>query len=210
MFVFLLYECVYTFFTFFYSCYQSSFCNKYWSRARSMEKMNCTLVKSLPLKSTMFSIARTSLNSPPSSSQISNFVLKLLRWRHRYQSSHVNSPSSWFWNFVLNAGSMTSHPLLSAYSLYESLEGMFSARLVSKNYSPNSVLSKDLPVCVIGLRSRMYWHGIAAAAAAASAFPGGRNLPASQRHRFSEARWKVWPSCQRCSNLVNLTRDIPR
>ena len=38
----------------------------------------------------------------------------------------------------------------------ESVRGMFSARPASKNCSPDSVLSKDLSVRVIGLSSRMY------------------------------------------------------
>ena len=62
-----------------------------------------------------------------------------------------------------------------------------------------------LSFSVIGLCSRMYWHGIAAAAAAA-AFRGGRVLPASWRQRFPDARWKVWPSFQRCATM---NRNFP-
>ena len=62
-----------------------------------------------------------------------------------------------------------------------------------------------LSFSVVGLCSRMYWHGIAAAAAAA-AFRGGRVLPASWRQRFPDARWKVWPSFQRCATM---NRNFP-
>ena len=64
-----------------------------------------------------FRIARISLNSPSSSLQISNFVLKLPRQRQCYQSSYVNSPSSSFWNFVLNTGSIIFQCVALASSL---------------------------------------------------------------------------------------------
>ena len=69
----------------------------------------------------------------------------------------------------------------------EGFKGMFSSRLASKNCHPNSVLSKG-----VGLCPQMYWHRIAAAAAAAAAaFRRGRDLPASWRQRFPDARLKI-------------------
>ena len=64
--------------------------------------------------------------------------------------------SSWFWNVLLNTGSMT-HLNALLWPLFfhvhhgvepdiledESVKGVFSARLSSRNCSPNSVLSKD-------------------------------------------------------------------
>ena len=59
-----------------------------------------------------------------------------------------------------------------------SFKGIPLAFLASWNYSPNSVLFRDLSLHANGLCSRMYWHRIAAAAAAAAAaFRGGRGFP---------------------------------
>ena len=58
-----------------------------------------------------------------------------------------------------------------------------------------------LSLSVIQFCSRMYWHGIAAsAAAAAAAFRGG----------LARCTLEDSSSFQRCSNLVNHTRDFPR
>ena len=79
----------------------------------------------------------------------------------------------------------------------ESFKWLFSARLASKNCGPNSVFSKDLLFIVIGLCPRMSWRRIAPAAAGRRCcFSRTPGLPASWRRRFSEARWKVWPSFQ--------------
>ena len=94
----------------------------------------------------------------------------------------------------LNSTTLHSMPPLPLFDF----KRMFSALLASRNCIPDSVLSKDLSVCVIGLCSRMHWHRIAAAAAAAAAaFWGGRGFPAAWRQRFPHARQKIWPSFQR-------------
>ena len=53
------------------------------------------------------------------------------------------------------------------------------------------------------------WKIVAAvAAAAAAAFEEARIFPLLWRQRFPDAHLKIWPSFQRCSNLVNHTRDV--
>ena len=102
---------------------------------------------------------------------------------------------------VHNTGSITSQYVAFASSLcaYHGVEAsvlenerfdlMSSPRMSFRNHRPNSVLLKDLSLYVIGLRSRMYWQRIAAAATAA--FWGGQNLPASWRQQFPDARLKI-------------------
>ena len=60
------------------------------------------------------------VNFPSSFLQVSNLVLNLLRWRQCYQSSHVNSPSIWCWDFLLNIWSMTFQCVTLASSLSHS------------------------------------------------------------------------------------------
>ena len=119
------------------------------------------------------------------------------------KSSHVVSLSNYFWEFVhssvLNTGSITSQYVASSlWRLswcrsrhtwrWESRVLSFP-RLSSSNFSPNSVLLKALFFSVVGLCSRMYWHRIAAAAAAA--FREGQVLTASWRHKFPDARLRI-------------------
>ena len=94
----------------------------------------------------------------------------------------------------------------------ESINGVSSARLSSRNCGPNSVLSMDFSLYTNGLLSRMQSMKDCCCCCRCRhcCFRGGRDFPALWRQRFPDACQKVCPSFQRCSNLANLTRDIPR
>ena len=71
-----------------------------------------------------------------------------------------------------------------------------------------SPLWGDLSFCVNGLWRRMYWRGIAAAAAAA--FRGDRGYRYRGGNGFPMHAWRFNLRFNICSNLVDLARDLPR
>ena len=149
-------------------------------------------------------IARMYLNSPISSSQISNLVLKLPRQRQWSQSSSVNSFASWFWNLPFNTGNKTSQCIAPSASR--------SSWSWCRTICPNSVLFGDLFLSENGLYFPMYWRRIAAAAAAAAAAAsrGGRGFPYRGGNGFPMHAWRFNPSFRHYPNLVSFARDSPR
>ena len=196
---------------------------EYEFRAGSMIQMKCTLVRNLPLNSSIL-VEKSSrlkvfgLHEPRSILHLHLCRFQTLFWNF-YGKSNATNPHTWillpvdFGTFFSILEVWYSNALLSLllFDIHHGVEvdiledgsfkGMFSALPASRNCIPDSVLSKDLSVCVIGLRSRMYWHRIAAAAAAAAAAFWGRGegggFPAAWRQRFPDARQKAWPSFQR-------------
>ena len=171
-------------------------------RAGSMIQMKCTLVRNLPLNSSIL-VEKSSrlkvfgLHEPRSILHLHLCRFQTLSWNF-YGKSNATNPHTWillpvdFGTFFSILEVWYSNALLSLllFHIHHGVEvdiledgcfkGMFSALPASRNCIPDSVLSKDLSVCVIGLRSRMYWHRIAAAAAAAAAaFWGGRGFSRS-------------------------------
>ena len=72
-----------------------------------------------------------------------------------------------------------------------SVEGMFSARLASRNCSPNSVLFGDLFLYVNGLVLECIDIGLLLPPLPPLLLFEEAGFPASGRHRFPEARKKV-------------------
>ena len=140
----------------------------------------------------MSRIARILLNIPSSSLQISSLVLDLWRWRQCNQSSNMNSflvnfgifflrlevrhlpmrmkpPKNLLLKWVCEHFFNVRHGVEPYVLEDDSVNRVSSARLSSRYWSPNSVLSKDFFLYINGLRSRMYRWRIAAAVAAAAA-----------------------------------------
>ena len=224
-------DCMISFFTFFFFCHQSSFCNRILiSCLNHMRQQSvCTPFLCIHTRLSLLLCDESSRNSSVSKEHLFHLnvfgsdeycsILHLYLYRFQVLSwifcDGGNAiilihgiffsilevrllPVIFFFMFVM----VSNHTHL--------MMRVSSAHLSSRNCSPNSVLwflsiykwtsfsDALIKDCCYCCRCRR------------CCFRGGRDHTALWRQRFPDARWKVWPSFQRCSNLVNHARDIPR
>ena len=126
-----------------------------------------------------------------------------------YPNSYGTSQESYCQKSVCTPSSWIHHGVKSYVLENESINGISSARLSSWNCSHqfcpldrflyiNGLLSwvQSMKDCCCCCRCRR------------CCFRGGRDFRALWRQQFPDAHLKIWPSFQRCSNLVNHTRDV--
>ena len=93
----------------------------------------------------------------------------------------------------------------------ETLEGMFSGRLSSRNSSPNFVFSKDsFLFCKLALSSDLLTWDCRCRRCRRCCFSRRPGFTRIVKATVSRCTLEDPSSFQRCSNLVNHTRDFPR